>query len=112
MASGSLPSGLSLAAGKISGTPGAAGSSNFTVKVTDSASQSDSAALTLTISPPAVVISTSSLPAGTVGVAYSQTLGASGGTPPYSWSMASGSLPAGLNISGGTISGTPTAAGT
>ena len=40
----------------------------------------------------------SSLAAGTVGVPYSQALGASGGTPPYSWTVASGTLPAGLSL--------------
>lgn len=56
---------------------------------------------------------TSSLPGGTVGASYSQTLTASGGTPGYSWSLLSGSLPGGLSLSsGGTISGTPNAAGT
>ena len=62
-------------------------------------------------SPPALAISTSTLPAGTVGTAYSATLAATGGVSPYSWS-ASG-LPSGLSMSGaGTISGMPTAAGT
>src|SRR5450756_1286431 len=112
VASGSLPAGLSLAAGgTISGTPGTAGSSSFTVRVTDSASASATAALSLAINP-RLGITTSSLPAGTVGVAYSQLLGASGGSPPYSWSVASGSLPAGLSLAaGGTISGTPGTAG-
>ena len=57
-------------------------------------------------------ITTSSLPAGAVGTAYSQTLLASGGIPPYTWRIASGSLPAGLslNSSTGVISGTPTLA--
>src|SRR5207248_1247335 len=112
IASGSLPSGLSIAGGTISGTPSAAGSATFTVKVTDSASGSAMAALSLTINPPGLGITTSSLPAGTVGTPYSQALGASGGTPPYPWSPASGSLPGGLNlIPDGTISGTPSAAG-
>src|SRR5450756_1044673 len=113
VASGSLPAGLSLAAGgTISGTPGTAGSSSFTVRVTDSASASATAALSLTVNPTALGITTSSLPAGTVGVAYAQALGASGGTPPYTWSVASGSLPAGLSLAaGGTISGTPGTAG-
>ena len=54
-----------------------------------------------------------SLPGGTVGEAYSQTLEATGGTAPYAWSLASGSLPAGLNLSsGGVLGGSPTAAGT
>jgi large repetitive protein len=113
IASGSLPSGLSLSTGgTISGTPGAAGSSSFTVRVTDSASVTATAPLSLTINPPPLKITTTSLPTGTVGTAYSQALGASGGTPPYSWTLASGSLPAGLNLStAGTISGTPGTAG-
>ena len=88
------------------------GSSSFTVRVTDSASATTTAALSVTINPAALVITTSSLPAGTVGVAYSQGLSASGGTTPYAWSVASGSLPAGLSLgAGGTISGTPGSAG-
>ena len=61
-----------------------------------------------------LAVSTSSLAGGTVGTAYSATLQASGGTAPYSWSISSGSLSAGLslNASSGAISGTPTAAGT
>jgi uncharacterized protein (TIGR03437 family) len=58
-------------------------------------------------------ITTSSLPGGTVGVAYSQTLSASGGTPPYSnWTVSTGSLPPGLvlNAASGLISGTPSSA--
>src|ERR1022692_1974356 len=114
VASGALPAGLSLApGGTLSGTPGAAGAGSFTVRVTDSASASSTAALSLTINPAALGITTSSLPAGTVAVAYSQALGATGGSPPYSWSLASGTLPAGLSLAaGGTISGTPGAAGT
>lgn len=50
---------------------------------------------------------------GTVGIAYSETLNAAGGTSPYSFSLASGSLPPGLSLSSsGVISGTPTSAGT
>jgi CHRD domain/Putative Ig domain len=59
-------------------------------------------------------ITTSSLlPTGFLGSAYSQTLAASGGTSPYTWSVTAGALPAGLTLSsGGVLSGTPTAAGT
>jgi len=64
-----------------------------------------------TATPPS--ITTSSLPSGTVGTAYSQTLAATGGTTPRSWSVTAGSLPAGLSLSsGGTISGTPTGSST
>ncbi len=59
-------------------------------------------------------ITTSSLPSGTVLTAYSQTLAATGGVLPYTWSVSTGSLPDGLTInsSTGTVSGTPTKAGT
>ena len=61
----------------------------------------------------APTISTVSLPAGAVDTAYSQTLTATGGTTPYSWSVSSGTLPAGLSLSAlGVLSGTPTATGT
>ena len=57
---------------------------------------------------PPPTIDTGSVPNATVGVAYSTSLAASGGTSPYSWSLASGSLPSGLTLStGGVISGMP-----
>jgi len=60
----------------------------------------------------ALGITTTSLSDGTVNVAYSATLVASGGTSPYTWSVVSGSLPDGLSLStGGAISGTPTTEG-
>ena len=68
---------------------------------------------TLTVQPAALNITTASLPGGTVAVAYSATLTATGGTSPYSWSITTGSLPSGLTLSAtGNITGTPTAAGT
>ncbi len=62
-----------------------------------------------------LTINTTSLPNGNVGSAYSATLSASYGTPPYSWGLADGSgpLPPGLALAAtGVISGTPTTAGT
>lgn len=58
------------------------------------------------------VITTTTLQGGKVGEAYSQALAATG-TTPITWALGSGSsLPAGLTLSDGTISGTPTTAGT
>jgi hypothetical protein len=59
-----------------------------------------------------LAITTNSLSTGTLGLAYSSSLAASGGSIPYSWSLLSGSLPNGLALnSAGSISGTPTVAG-
>jgi type VI secretion system secreted protein VgrG len=63
--------------------------------------------------PPVVTINPATLPNATVGVAYIQTLTGSGGTAPYSFAVTGGALPPGLTLaSSGTISGTPTTAGT
>ena len=115
VSSGSLPAGLSLnsSTGSISGTPTTAGSPSFSVTVKDSVGNTSPAkALSITIVAP-LTITTASLPGGTVGVPYSQTLAASGGAPPYSnWTVTSGSLPPGLTLTAatGVISGKPTTA--
>jgi uncharacterized repeat protein (TIGR03803 family) len=116
VSAGSLPGGLSLSsAGVISGKPTTAATSNFTVEVKDSASHTATQALSLTMYGSTIVrITTASLPNWTVGKAYSATMAATSGTKPYTWSVYSGSLPAGLslNASTGVISGTPTTAAT
>ena len=114
IASGNLPDGLTLDAstGTISGTPTTAGTYDFTVQVTDG---TQTATKDLSIKVNAVLsITTTSLPDGIVGTAYSATLAATGGSGTYTWSIASGNLPDGLTLdaSTGTISGTPTTAGT
>jgi hypothetical protein len=65
---------------------------------------------TLTVQAAPLVMTTISMPTGTVSVAYSATLSATGGTTPYTWSIANGSLPGGLalNTATGAITGTPT----
>jgi len=64
-------------------------------------------------SPPVSITTASTLSAGTVGQAYNVSIGVTGGTPPFSWSVISGSLPPllTLNPSTGQISGTPATAG-
>ena len=112
--SGSLPGGLALdQTGVLHGTPSAAGSFTFQVTVRDSQNGSVAATFTIRIAAAALVITTASLPNGNVGDPYTATLAATGGTPPYTWSVASGALPNGLSIdSAGLISGTPATAGT
>jgi hypothetical protein len=65
------------------------------------------------IAPPGLAVSTfPTLPTGAQGFAYLANLSAIGGTPPYTWSVASGTLPSGLILSSsGVISGSTTAAG-
>jgi large repetitive protein len=60
---------------------------------------------------PELKITTSALPNGNASTSYSQNLGSAGGTGTSTWSVSSSSLPAGLTLSGNTISGTPTTAG-
>jgi Putative Ig domain len=118
VASGALPTGLSLSTttGVISGTPTAAATNaSVSFRVTDSASpaHTQTVVLSLTIAAGStpVAITTASLPAGAVGTAYSATLAANGGTAPYTWSITSGALPAGLTLAAaGVISGSPTGA--
>ena len=82
---------------------------------TISATQSGVTGLTnLTVqSAPLAITTGTQLPNGTVNAGYSTNLAANGGTPPYTWSIISGSLPPGLTLSPttGAISGTPTATG-
>ncbi len=123
--SGALPTGLTLStAGVLSGTPTAGGTFTFAVMATDSSGcAGTSASENVTIGCPAIGISvitlagdTNSLPFGLAGTVYSSTnnvLAASGGAAPYSFSVTSGSLPAGMTMStAGVVSGTPTTAGT
>jgi hypothetical protein len=111
---GALPVGLTLSpAGAITGTPISAGPFAFTVRVTDAANDTATQVLSITVAAPSLVITTTSLPSGTVGAAYAAPLAATGGTGARTWTLAAGGLPGGLVLSPvGAITGTPTTAGT
>ena len=67
---------------------------------------------TLGAPPVALAIPATTLANGALGSPYRQSLAATGGTAPYTWDLASGTPPAGLNLSAaGVISGTPGAEG-
>jgi hypothetical protein len=120
LASGALPSGLTLSStGVISGQPTSVGTFSFTVSGTDSSTGSGpasfiSSTITLTIAAPTLALAPGGggTLTGTSGVGYSQAFAASGGTGPYTYtlSVTSGTMPSGLSFSGGTLSGTPTTA--
>ncbi|MBC3411723.1 autotransporter domain-containing protein [Pseudomonas sp. SWRI51] len=111
-ATGTVPTGLSLTSGgTLSGTPTAAGSFNFTVTATDTNNVSGSRTYTLTIAAPTLSLSPATILAPATGTSYSQTFSVSGGATPYTYAITSGTLPAGLTLSGATVSGTPTTAG-
>ena len=125
VASGQVPPGLTLqspygprdANDELAGTPTTAGTYTFTMLVTDFDGQQATQKFTATIDPPLQI--TGTMPAGTVGVPYSQDLTAQGGAPPYSWSIfANDPLPPGLSLGttapdyNNVLTGTPTQAGT
>lgn len=120
VSAGTLPPGLSLATSNapsvaLSGTPTTAGAFGFTIRVASGTSQA-TRAFSITIGTATLSITTTSLPDGVVGVAYTTTVSAVGGQGPYTWTLATGALPAGLTLtnSGGlsaAIIGTPTTAG-
>jgi hypothetical protein len=115
---GAMPGGVTLGStGIFSGTPTAAGSFGpYIFNVTDSAGAVQaSPGLTIKITTNPLKVTTSSLPEGIINAAYSVTLAALGGTPPYTWTETSGgALPPGIaNVtSAGVIAGTPTTPGT
>lgn len=112
-----LAPGLNLNAttGQITGTPTTAGPYSETITVTDSDTPTKataSAVFAVTISAPgAITFTTTSLPSGTIGKAYSASVAVKGGVSPYT--ITGSSLPPGLSVSAsGAITGTPTATGT
>ena len=118
---GALPTNLTLtAAGVLAGTPNAAGTSPFTIRGTDANGCFASVAYTIIIAAapppppvcPLIVVAPATLPGGTVGIAYSQTILGSGGALPYSFGAIAGALPGGVTLTAaGLLAGTPTTAG-
>jgi len=115
MSGGDLPPGLSLGllSGVIAGIPTAGGNYAFTVRLTDSKSATAQRSLVINVSGAPLSASAPALPTAITGTAYSQPLSATGGLPPYAWSVTTGSMPDGLKLdtAAGTISGTPSAQG-
>lgn len=87
---------------------------NYTVIISNSVGSVTSSIAALTVTAPVPLqITTASLPSGTTGVAYNQTLAATGGQTPYRWTNSVGTLPSGLTLAtNGVISGKPVTNGT
>jgi hypothetical protein len=93
-----------------SGVASAVAGGNSTITATQG---SINGSTTLTVQPAGLVITTTTLANAVQNQVYSATLAASGGTPPYTWSLANNTtLPPGLTLSGNQITGTPTGTGT
>jgi uncharacterized protein (TIGR03437 family) len=109
ISAGNLPNNVTLnpSTGLLSGLPVASGSFPFTVRAADASGCAGTQNYTLVInSCPVITIMPGSLPAATAGLVYNQTLTASDGTPPYSFSINTGTVPLNLSTSG-ALSGTP-----
>jgi glucose/arabinose dehydrogenase len=109
---GALPPGLNLSGETISGSLAAAQGARFTLQVTDDLGASATRRFKIS-AVGAVSINNDSLPAGRVGRSYKARLNGRSGKKPFTWSLVSGSLPAGLlfDTTTGRISGIPTTTG-
>ena len=109
--SDSLPFGLHLSLdGTLSGTPLAVGVYNINFSVQDATSPAFIAEATVMLTIESdIAVQTVTPPAATVGAYYQSQLTATGGLPPYSWSVVDGALPLGLSLDAGSglISGYP-----
>jgi len=115
--SGSLPPGLTLDPnGTVSGTATQLGAYHFVVQATDSGTPPYvvTQAISLNVTPTPLNISGAVLSPAPINVVYHSQIPASGGTPPYSFTISSGNLPPGLTLNSatGNIDGTPTQNGT
>lgn len=113
IAGGTLPQGLTLSeTGLLSGNLTEFGAYQFTVQVTDAEAKTAEKQLTLTVISADPMITTELLEKSRLGVPYTAMFAAQGGAPPYTWSIAMGELPEGLNLTtNGTLTGTPLESG-
>jgi hypothetical protein len=110
--SGTLPPGLALASGVISGTPTAEGTYQFVVRAELDSTRSDTETLTMAVRQPVTIAAPSVVPGSEVGAPFRMPLVASGGTGTFTWAVSDGALPTGTALgTDGAISGTPTGAG-
>uniref|UniRef100_UPI00378343F0 GEVED domain-containing protein n=1 Tax=Prosthecobacter sp. TaxID=1965333 RepID=UPI00378343F0 len=116
VATGALPTGLVLNTntGVISGIPNSNASATFTIRATDANGCQGTRPHNVTPLCPTITVNPATLPNGIAGLAYSQTVSASGGTTPHGFAVVSGSLPSGLSlnpstgaITGSAVDGTP-----
>jgi len=109
---GSLTGQSNLSVTYVAGLNGS-GAQSASITATSVADKTKTASVNIAINP-APTITTISLPEGSAGTAYSQTVVESGGTPPFAWTIGYGALPNGLSLaaSTGAISGTPAEGGT
>ncbi|WP_219119139.1 putative Ig domain-containing protein, partial [Janthinobacterium sp. UMAB-56] len=106
--------GLTLnSSGLLSGTPTAGGSFILTVQAADAHLFTGTQSYTIVVSSATLSLTPATLPNPTAEAPYTATLTAAGGTAPYTFSVSSGSLPAGLslNTATGVLSGTTNVAG-
>jgi formylglycine-generating enzyme required for sulfatase activity len=111
-----LPSGLTLSAGKISGTPRTEGTFKFTLVASDSQSPKATAEREFTVvikrAAPLAITAPNPMPVANVGSVYGPaSFTASGGLPPYTWSVTPSPAAPGLTFSGGNLTGVPTTQG-
>ena len=119
LVSGSLPAGLQMSPFKgvdsqldFPGTPTQSGTFNLTVQAQDKNFQYQ-ATMPLTILPAALSLKDGLMQVGVVGRSFDHTVTITGGAPPYTFTLTSGSLPPGLQLNPqtGEITGTPQAPG-
>ncbi|MEW6158499.1 MAG: putative Ig domain-containing protein [Verrucomicrobiota bacterium] len=113
VAAGNLPQGMTLSSeGILSGTPLEFGTFVFQILLHDITGQLVDSPFSLVIAPPPLVISNTAVPDGVEGDLYSHQFTATGGVPPYVWSLVSGNAPAQMSFTAdGVLTGIPGASG-